>query len=122
MGDRIVIDDLEVTCIIGVLPAERTTPQPLRASLVLELDEGAVAAAAAASDLAPTVDYGKFALAAAAALEQGAFRLLEEAALALCRLALAEPAVRAVEVRLAKPRALGGRGIPSLIVRRSRGG
>jgi len=54
-SDRIELRGLRVDAICGVLPHERTTPQPLEIDLDLDVD---VTDAAATDDLAHTVDYG----------------------------------------------------------------
>lgn len=54
-SDRIELRGLRVDAICGVLPHERTTPQPL----VIDLDIGAdLNQAGASDDLVDTVDYG----------------------------------------------------------------
>ena len=119
MTDRIVIDDLPVACIVGILPEERTTPQPVLVRVELELD---LTGAAVTGDLARSVDYAALAQAVEAKLKEEKYGLLETAALALCRLALASAkGASAASITLAKPKALGGRGIPGVTVRRSRG-
>ena len=52
--DRIFIRGLEFDTIVGVLPEERVTPQPLRVDLELDVD---TRQAARSKDLADTVDY-----------------------------------------------------------------
>jgi dihydroneopterin aldolase len=54
-SDRIELRGLRVDAICGVLPDERTTPQPLEIDVDLVAD---LAAAGASDDLADTVDYG----------------------------------------------------------------
>jgi 7,8-dihydroneopterin aldolase/epimerase/oxygenase len=56
--DTIVIEDLEVSCRVGVTDAERVRPQTVRLTLQIERN---LAPAAASDDLADTTDY--FALA-----------------------------------------------------------
>jgi dihydroneopterin aldolase len=120
--DVIRIRDLRVDCIVGVYPHERHTPQPLELDVEMELD---TAPAGESQRLRRSVDYAATASQLAFLLQSCRFDLLETAAHALTRYLLAPPAlgeerarVQAVTVRLAKPLALGGNGVPSLEVHR----
>ena len=120
--DVIRIRDLRVDCIVGVYPHERTTPQPLTLDVEMELD---TAPAGESQRLRRTVDYAATASQLAFLLQSCRFDLLETAAHALTRYLLAPPAlgeerarVQAVTLRLAKPLALAGNGVPSLEVHR----
>ncbi|HVM55495.1 MAG TPA: dihydroneopterin aldolase [Acidimicrobiales bacterium] len=53
--DHIELRGLRIEAICGVLPHERTTPQPLELDVDLEVDLGP---AGMTDDLAATVDYG----------------------------------------------------------------
>ncbi|HEX4906178.1 MAG TPA: dihydroneopterin aldolase [Acidimicrobiales bacterium] len=55
MPDRIELRGLRVDVICGVLPHERTTPQPLEIDVDLTAD---LSTAGASDDLADTIDYG----------------------------------------------------------------
>ena len=55
MPDRIELRGRRVDAICGVLPHERTTPQPLEIDVDLTAD---LAIAGASDDLADTIDYG----------------------------------------------------------------
>ena len=55
MPDRIELRGLRVDAICGVLPHERTTPQPLEIDVDLTAD---LSSAGASDDLADTIDYG----------------------------------------------------------------
>lgn len=110
---------IEMHCVIGCYAEERHAPQPLVLDIRLELEPTAV------TRLEHTLDYVRIAGMARFLLQRGRFLLLESAALALCRAILAPPtrdAPRplAVVVRMIKPRALGGQGVPSItVVRRA---
>ena len=54
-SDRIELHGLRVDAICGVLPHERTTPQPLEIDVDLEADLGI---AGRSDDLGDTIDYG----------------------------------------------------------------
>lgn len=120
--DVIAIEGLQVDCVVGVYPHERHEPQPLRVDLRLALD---TAAAGETQRLRMTVDYAMIASQLAFLLQSCRFHLLETAAHALTRYLLAPPAlgedrprVQGVTLRLTKPNALGGNGVPSLEVHR----
>jgi dihydroneopterin aldolase len=122
--DEIQLKGLVVDCIVGVYPAERTTPQPLHADLTLFLD---TRDAARGGGLSATVDYARLAGELRFLLESCRFLLLETAADALCRYILAPPTddapraqIDAVKIKLTKPRARAGGAVPSLTVRRDR--
>jgi dihydroneopterin aldolase len=115
--DVIAIEGLTVDCVVGVYPEERDVPQPLTVDLEMELD---TRAAGDAQRLALSVDYAETASQLAFVLRAGRFFLLETAAEALTRLLLAPAEGRApvsrVKLRLRKPLALAGKGVPSLTV------
>ena len=56
--NRISIVDLEITCIIGILPAERTKEQTLLLDIYLDVDFGD---SNIADDINETIDYTKIA-------------------------------------------------------------
>ena len=116
--DSVTLNHLSYHCIIGILPEERFTPQPLEVQVSMELD---LDHAANTGSLYSSVDYSQLASSILFILEQGKFHLIESAALALARFILfQEQAVTAVRVTLTKPNALGGLGIPSVSIRRHR--
>ncbi len=121
--DVIAIDRLPIDCVVGVYPHERARAQPLVVDVELGLD---TARAGASQRLRMTVDYAVVASQIAFVLQSARFYLLETAAHALTRLLLAPPAlgedrprVQDVTLRLTKPGALGGKGVPSLVVHRT---
>lgn len=121
--DVIRIAGLRVDCVVGVYPHEREAPQPLEVDFELALD---TERAGASQRLRRTVDYAAVASQLAFLLQHARFHLLETAAHALSRFLLAPPSLgeerarpQAAMVRLVKPNALGGNGVPSLEVRRA---
>lgn len=121
--DAITIEGLEVECVIGLYEQERDRPQQLVVSATLAVD---VEQAAVVDQLVGTVDYEWIATQIAFILKLGRFRLLETAALAICRALLLAPVdgesrgqIGAIELSLSKPSALGGRGVPALRLRRA---
>ncbi len=116
--DTIQLRELEVDCIIGVNPAERTQPQRLRVQLELHVETDA---AARSEQLEETVDYEFVAAQIQFVLHLGQFHLLEAACHAICRTLLLPPiegerraAIQGVSIRIEKPDALGGRAVPCL--------
>ena len=102
MSDRIAVTGLRVRGFHGVLPAERRDGQDFVVDAVLSLD---VRAAAAADDLAETVDYGALAGRLAAVVAGEPVDLLETLASRLADVCLADPRVRSAEVTVHKPHA-----------------
>ena len=116
--DLIRIYGLELDCIVGLYSRERHTPQRLRVDVELELD---TQPAAERGRLSATVNYASMAAQIAFLLRSCRFQLLESAAHVLARTLLAPPApgerrapIMRARVRLTKPEALGGAGVPSL--------
>jgi dihydroneopterin aldolase len=120
--DVISIEGLRVDCVVGVYPHERHRVQPLEVGVRLVLD---TRRAGASESFADTVDYAATANQIAFLLRSCRFHMLETAARALTRLLLAPPAagerrarIQEVSLRLTKPYALAGHGVPSLEVHR----
>lgn len=97
--DHILIDDLRVTCLIGVLDHERVTPQPLRIDVDMEVD---LHDAGQSDDLTQTVHYGEVAIALANLARDTKYQLLERLAQHMTEVVLSFPLVRAVDLRLTK--------------------
>lgn len=105
--DAIRIRDLEVGCMIGINPDERTREQPLLAQIELTMD---LAAAGRSAAIADTCNYDRVADEVAALLKFRRYRLLESAAEELSAMLLAvHPGLSRVRLRLDKPEALRGR-------------
>ena len=102
MTDRIEIRGLTARGRHGVFEDERRYGQPFVVDVVLERDLSTPAATDALGD---TVDYGTLAQRVAEAVETTRFDLIEALAGHIADLALADPSVDAVEVRIAKPEA-----------------
>lgn len=122
--DSLAIEGLRVDCIIGLFPKERVTPQPLELDVTVYLpshhcDELGIAG---------TVDYGCLAGELRFLLTSSRFLFIEQAAESLARYVLAPPAqdeqrvaVHAVTVKMRKPSALKGQGVPSISMTRFAG-
>ncbi|MCC6809491.1 MAG: dihydroneopterin aldolase [Deltaproteobacteria bacterium] len=116
--DKLSLTNMRVDCIVGVFANERQTPQPVELSLGLFLD---TRAAATNSRIRETVDYARLAGELRFLLVASRFMLLESAAEAVAAYVLAPPSVdvprpqvQRVEVKLVKPQALAGAGIPAI--------
>lgn len=121
--DIIAIEGLRVDCVVGVYPHERHRVQPLEVTVRMVVD---TRRAGASESFAHTVDYAAIANQIAFLLRSCRFHMLETAARALTRLLLAPPApgerrarIQGLSLRLTKPFALAGHGVPSLEVHRS---
>ncbi len=98
--DRIEIRGLRVRGHHGVFEQERRHGQTFVVDVTLERDLSAPAASDALGD---TVDYGTLAQQVAQAVAATRFDLIEALAGHLADLALTDPSVTAVQVRVAKP-------------------
>lgn len=122
--DQLALRGMRFDCIIGVLDHERLAPQPVELDVVLHFD---VRRAAREGRMAHTIDYGRLYGELRFILVAARFLLLESAAEAVAAWLVAPPSldvprpqVEEVEVRLAKPRALDGRAVPEITIRRRR--
>lgn len=123
--DFIRIEGLDVECLIGFYEHERTTAQRVVVDITMGLDAND---AAEQQRLEASVDYEWVSKQIAFVLKAGRFRLLETAALTICRALLLGPvsgegraSIELVDLTLRKPGALLGRGVPSLrMLRRAR--
>ncbi len=97
--DRIRIVDLEVWARVGVPDLERSRAQRLLLSVELELD---VSGAAAADDLAQTVDYGAVSRRLVAWSGEVSWRLIEAMAVGVGDLLKEEFGVNRVKVEVKK--------------------
>jgi len=102
-GDVICIHGLEVQAIIGVLPHERSTAQPVTIDLEITVD---TRMAAASEKLEDTLDYAALASAVKALTIEAECLLVETLAEKIAELALQQPLARAVQVNVTKPNAL----------------
>ena len=122
--DRLSLLGLRVDCIVGVGPTERNTPQPLGLDLTLHFDSRT---AAKESRLQDTVDYTRIWGEIRFLLQASRFLLLESAAAAIAHYLLApatadwpHATIEEVSVRLSKPLALAGAGLPALDIVRNK--
>jgi len=107
--DQVTLD-LDLDCLVGILPRERVTPQRLEGSLVLSLD---LERTATTGDLAQSVDYAAVDTAVRHLAEHGRFLLIETLAMTVLRWVLAPPGpgearapVAEASVHLRKPQVM----------------
>ncbi|MFZ8837033.1 MAG: dihydroneopterin aldolase [Flavobacteriales bacterium] len=120
--DIIALKDLRVTCLVGIHPHERITPQPLVVQIKLYFPRKP---GSFGKTLAESLDYSFACGDVAFLLEAAHFQLLETAVEAICATLLMppppdRPCIRpeAVEVSIQKPQALAGKSVPVVTVMR----
>ena len=102
---KLELNGIDVECIIGDRPDERTHPQRLRVDAALAIGDRA----SETDELADTVDYAALAEQIRAALVGAKCRMIERAAKVVADLCLADAKVSAAKVRVVK-----GGAIPHL--------
>jgi dihydroneopterin aldolase len=104
--DRICLNGVPLRARVGELPEERAFPQKLLLDMGIELE---LEAAANTDQLSLTVDYKKLVDRLQATAEQTSCNLLETLTSRLCDVALEDPKVMAVQIRVRKfPAELSG--------------
>ncbi len=101
--DRIHITDLRVRCILGINPEEREKQQEISIDMTLY---GDFRQAGRTDEMADTADYRRIKKAVAAMAEKSSYYLVERLAQHACDIALEDPKVERVRVRVEKPGAL----------------
>ncbi len=99
MRDRVLITGLRMDGVHGVLPEERTRPQPFEVDVELTVD---LSAAGASDDLDDTVDYAGVAEAVRRVVRDESHRLLERLATRIAEVCRADDRVAAVTVTVRK--------------------
>ncbi len=102
-SDTIFIRNLVIQTIIGIHPAERTTPQTVLVSLQLETE---TTTAAAYDDIVNALDYARLAQRVKEFVSQAEFQLIETLAERLAVLVLEDLNVMLVSVEVQKPGAI----------------
>lgn len=105
MNDEILLENLEVACIIGDLPHERQYQQKVVLDVALSCDLSKVCAS---DQLADTVNYMALVDAIRATLVEKRCKMIEHAAEAVAQCCLRDARVKRVTVALRKPGALIG--------------
>ena len=98
------LNGLEVDCVIGELPDERTRNQRLTIDIKLEIGSES----ADSDDLLDTVDYAALGDAIRAALVSAECRMIERAAKVAHGICVSDPKVRSAMVKVTKAGAVAG--------------
>ena len=122
--DAIELGDISFECIVGIREREQRALQPLVVDLCMEPRE-TIEHCAHSGDLDRSINYAAITKQVVFIGQHGQWGLLESFATALCRLLLLEPApgegratVQTTDVRVRKPKALGGAAVPAIHMRR----
>ena len=99
---KLELNGIDVECIIGERPDERTRPQRLRIDVVLTVGDRA----AVTDELGDTVDYSALTEEIRTALVAAKCRMIERAARVVADLCLADTKVSAAKVRVTKSGAI----------------
>ncbi|HUX51830.1 MAG TPA: dihydroneopterin aldolase [Spirochaetia bacterium] len=112
MTGTISVQDLRLNCIIGILDAERRTPQELVVELEMDYD---IQETALSARIEEAIDYAKATELLTSFLQDASFQLLETLVYrSIYFLHEHFPQAVRVQVKAAKPQALGGRGVPAV--------
>ena len=117
MTEQIFIEGLEIEAIIGVLPHERTTPQPLLIDVMLTTD---ITTAAQSTRLTDTIDYAEVCEQIKTLCQREEALLLETLADKIANTLFQDDRVSALSVRIAKPRAVADAAAVGVFIQRTR--
>ena len=101
--DKVLIRELSVEAILGILPQERVTPQPVVINITVFTN---TRRAARSKDIVDAVNYAALADAAAKLTIDGKYLLIETLVEDLAALSLSRAHVEGVSVRVEKPQAV----------------
>ena len=101
--DKVLIRELKVEAILGILPQERVTPQPVLINITIYTD---TRRAARSKDIVDAVNYAALADAATKLTIDGKYLLIETLVEDLAALSLSLAHVEGVSVRVEKPQAV----------------
>ena len=99
---KLELNGIDVDCIIGERPDERTRTQRLRVDVALTIGD----TAAETDELADTIDYAALTEEIRTALVAAKCKMVERAAKVVCDLCLADTKVSAAKVRVTKSGAI----------------
>jgi dihydroneopterin aldolase len=105
--DKVLIRELKVEAILGILPQERVTPQPVLINITVFTD---TRRAARSKDIVDAVNYASLADAATKLTIDGKYLLIETLVEDLAALSLSLAHVEGVSVRVEKPQAVPAAG------------
>lgn len=103
MSDIVFIEQLTVHAILGILPEERITPQPVVVDLQLQVDSRPAAQSTRIED---TLDYANLAKQVQGLIIEGEYLLIETLINDIADLCLRAPLASGVTVEVRKPKAL----------------
>ncbi len=105
--DKVLIRELKVEAILGILPQERVTPQPVLINITVFTD---TRRAARSKDIVDAVNYAALADAATKLTIDGKYLLIETLVEDLAALSLSLAHVEGVSVRVEKPKSVPAAG------------
>ena len=114
--DKVLIRELKVEAILGILPQERVTPQPVLINITIYTD---TRRAARSKDIVDAVNYAALADAATDLTIDGKYLLIETLVEDLAALSLSRAHVEGVSVRVEKPQAVPAAGAVGVEIYRS---
>ena len=117
MTDKIFIRELEISAIIGILPHERSTPQPVIINLEIATD---IHQAAQSENIVNTLDYAAIAETITAFVGKSQFQLLETLAEKTAELILQKFKATWLRLEIAKPQAIKNAKQVGIIIERSK--
>jgi len=115
--DSVLIEQLELDCVIGVNPWERLVKQRITIDITMDID---LSAAGKSDSLRDTVDYSRVVKAVTTEVNSSSYRLVEALATRVAEICLEPERVRSVEITLRKPGAVKSATAVGVTIRRSR--
>jgi|TARA_B100001971_G_C18173569_1_gene528606 FolB domain-containing protein len=115
--DTIRIEQLELSCLVGVNPWERLTKQQITVDVELDVD---LSPAGASDTIADTIDYRTIVNKIVSEIDDSKFALVEALATRIAEICLEDDRVLSAEVTLRKPGAIQDASSVGVIIRRSR--
>lgn len=101
--NKIIISGLKASCILGIRPEERVSPQQVIVDLSLSLN---LTSAAGSDDIKDTIDYDELSAKTLRFIRKSEFKLLEKLAYEVAKLAKEYARASEVRVLIKKPAAL----------------
>ena len=115
--DSVVIEQLELDCVIGVNPWERLVNQRITIEITMDVD---LLAAGKSDSIRDTVDYSEVVKAVTAEVNSSSYRLVEALASRVAEICMEPERVQSVEITLRKPGAVKSAAAVGVTIRRSR--
>lgn len=115
--DSVLIEQLELDCVIGVNPWERLVKQRITIDITMDID---LSAAGKSDSIRDTVDYSRVVKAVTAEVNSSSYRLVEALATRVAEICLEPEPVRSVVITLRKPGAVKSATAVGVTIRRSR--